>query len=68
MKGISKGTLPSGNECFIFGDDNKLKIFSPSTFNFKPKSHIRLDEIQRCILDNMWFQYAVKREKRIYAI
>jgi hypothetical protein len=68
MKGIGKGTLPSGHECFIFGEENKLKIFSPNSFNFKAKSHIRLDEIQRCILDNMWFQYAVKREERGYML
>jgi len=68
MKGIAKGTLAGGNECFIFGEENKLKIFSPNTFNFKPKSHIRLDEVQRCILDNMWFQYAVKREEKGYML
>jgi hypothetical protein len=39
-------------ESFNFGNDNKLKIFSPNSFKFKPKDHIIIDEVQECILDN----------------
>jgi len=65
---MKRGLLPTGNECFIFGDENKLKIFPANTFNFKPKSHIRIDDIQRCILDNFWYQYANKREDKGYML
>jgi hypothetical protein len=41
-----------GVESFSFGNDNKLKIFSPNSFKFKPKYHIIIDEVQECILDN----------------
>ena len=62
---MKRGLLPTGNECFIFGDDNKLKIFPPNTFNFKPKNHIHVDEIQRCILDNM---NILERERKCYML
>jgi hypothetical protein len=55
-------------EYFSFGTDNKLRIFSPNTFKFKPRDHITLDEIQECILDNFWFQYNNKREERGYML
>ena len=65
---MKRGTLAGRNECFIFGDDNKLKIFSPNTFNFRPKKHIILDEIQECILDNFWNQYNNKRDDKGYML
>jgi hypothetical protein len=37
---------------FSFGNDNKLKIFPPNSFKFKPKDYIVIDEVQECILDN----------------
>jgi hypothetical protein len=54
----------SGIETFIFGQDNKLKIFPPNSYKFKPRDHIVLDEVQECILDNFLFQYNNKREKK----
>ena len=65
---MKRGLLPSGNECFIFGDENKLKIFPTNSFNFKPKNHIRIDDIQRCILDNFWNQYVNTREDKGYML
>jgi hypothetical protein len=65
---MKRGLLPTGNECFIFGDENKLKIFPTNSFNFKPKNHIRIDDIQRCILDNFWNQYVNKREDKGYML
>ena len=61
---MKRVTLGGRIECFMFGDDNKLKIFPPNTFNSKPKIHIRIDEIQGCLLDNLWYQYTVKREEK----
>ncbi|BAT05603.1 Os08g0437566 [Oryza sativa Japonica Group] len=58
----------SGIECFIFGDDNKLRIFPPNSYKFKPKDHIILDEVQECILDNFWYQYNNKREEKGYML
>lgn len=65
---MKKGLLPTRDECYFFGEQNKLKIFQPNTFNFKPKAHIKLDDIQRCILDNFWYQYTVKREEKGYML
>jgi hypothetical protein len=57
-----------GVESFSFGNDNKLKIFPPDSFKFKPKDHIIIDEVQERILDNFWYQYNNKREKRGYML
>jgi hypothetical protein len=57
-----------GVESFTFGNDNKLKIFKPNSFKFKPKDHINIDEVQECILDNFWYQYNNKREERGYML
>jgi hypothetical protein len=57
-----------GVESFSFGNDNKLKIFSPNSFKFKPKDHIIIHEVQECILDNFWYQYNNKREERGYML
>ena len=65
---MKRGILSGGTECFMFGEDNKLKIFPPNTFNFKPKSHIHIDEIQGCLLDNLWYQYQVKRDEKGYML
>lgn len=63
---MKKGLLPNGMETFIFSPENKLRIFPPKTFNFKPKDHIKIDEVQQCVLDNLWYQYNHKREERGY--
>ena len=65
---MKKGTRPSGGEYFSFGIDNKLRIFPPNTYKFKPQDHIVLDEIQECILDNFWFQHNNKREDKCYML
>jgi hypothetical protein len=57
-----------GVESFSFGNDNKLKIFPPNSFKFKPKDHTIIDEVQDCILDNFWYQYNNKREERGYML
>jgi hypothetical protein len=57
-----------GVESFSFGNDNKLKIFPPNLFKFKPKDHIIIDEVQECILDNFWYQYNNKREEMDYML
>jgi hypothetical protein len=57
-----------GVESFSFENDNKLKIFSPNLFKFKPKDHIIIDEVQECILDNFRYQYNNKREERGYML
>ncbi|KAM3193886.1 hypothetical protein ACQJBY_070498 [Aegilops geniculata] len=61
-----KGLFANKDEYLFFGEQNRLKMFQPNTFNFKPKPHIKLDEAQRCILDNFWFQYTLKREEKGY--
>jgi len=65
---MKRGTSPIGGECFSFGTDNKLRIFPPNTYKFKPRDHIVLDDIQECILDNFWFQYNNKREDKGYIL
>lgn len=65
---MKKGLLPNGSEVYTFGIENSLKIFPPNTFNFKPKNHITLDEIQSCILDNFWYQYNNKRDDKGYML
>jgi hypothetical protein len=43
---MKKGMSFGGAEHFTFGQDNKLRIFPPNTFKFKPKNdHIILDEV-----------------------
>ena len=49
---MKRGITNSGMEVFMFGAENKLKIFPPNTYKFKPKNHIVLTEVQECILDN----------------
>jgi len=65
---MKRGMSPSGGESFSFGTENRLRIFPPNTYKFKPKDHIVLDEIQECILDNFWFQYNNKRDDRGYML
>ena len=66
--GMKRETSPIGSEYFSFGIDNKLRIFPPNTYKFKPRDHIVLDDIQECILDNFWFQYNNKREDKGYMV
>uniref|UniRef100_K4A1T1 Reverse transcriptase/retrotransposon-derived protein RNase H-like domain-containing protein n=1 Tax=Setaria italica TaxID=4555 RepID=K4A1T1_SETIT len=63
-----KGVSPTGIDCFCFGAENKLRIFPPNTYKFKPRDHIVLDEVQECILDNFWYQYNNKREDKGYML
>ena len=65
---MKRGILPNRTEVFTFGIENTLKIFPPNTFKFNPKSHIALDDIQQCILDNFWYQYNNKREEKGYML
>ena len=65
---MKRGTSPIGGEYFNFGTENKLRIFPPNTYKFKPRDHIVLDDIQECILDNFWFQYNNKREDKGYML
>jgi hypothetical protein len=57
-----------GVESISFENDNKLKIFPPNSFKFKPNDHIIIDEVQECILDNFWYQYNNKREEICYIL
>ena len=65
---MKRGMSPTGGESFSFGTENRLRIFPPNTYKFKPKDHIVLDEIQECVLDNFWFQYNNKRDDRGYML
>jgi hypothetical protein len=66
---MKKGMSFRGAEHFTFGQENKLRIFPPNTYKFKPKNdHIILDEVQECILDNFWFLYNNKREDKGYML
>ena len=65
---MKKEASPSGSEYFSFAIENKLRIFPPNTYKFKPRDHIVLDEIQECILDNVWFQYNNRREDKGYML
>jgi hypothetical protein len=49
-----------GVESFNFRADNKLKIFPPNSFKFNLNDHIIIDEVQKCIQDNLWYQYTKK--------
>lgn len=60
---MKKSMNYNGVEFFTFGEDNKLRIFPPNSYKFKPKDHIIIDEVQECILDNFWYQYNNKREE-----
>ena len=65
---MKKGVGFNGIETFSFGPENKLRIFPPNSYKFKPKDHIVLDEMQECILDNFWYQYNNKREEKGYML
>ncbi|WVZ53402.1 hypothetical protein U9M48_004348 [Paspalum notatum var. saurae] len=66
---MKKGISFNGIETFTFGsENNKLRIFPPNSYKFRPKNHIILDEVQECILDNFWYQYNHKREKKCYML
>ncbi|KAB8080352.1 hypothetical protein EE612_000819 [Oryza sativa] len=54
---MKKSMNYNGVEFFTFGEDNKLRIFPPNSYKFKPKDHIIIYEVQECILDNFWYQY-----------
>ena len=62
---MMKSVTFSGIEIFIFGEDNKLRVFPPNSYKFKPRDHIVLDDVQECILDNFWFQYNNKNRMGI---
>jgi hypothetical protein len=57
-----------GVESFSFENDNKLKIFPPNSFKFKPNDHIIIDKVQECILDNFLYQYNNKIEEINYML
>lgn len=56
------------DETFVFGPENKLRVFPPNSYNFKPKDHIVLYEVQECILNNFWYQYNNRREENGYLL
>ena len=63
---MRRATTNTGIETLSFGPENKLRIFPPNSYKFKPKDHIVLDEAQECILDNFWYQYNNKKEEKGY--
>jgi hypothetical protein len=63
---MKRGMNFNGIETFSFGAENKLRIFPPNSYKFKPKDHIVLDDMQECILDNLWYQYNNKRDDKGY--
>ncbi|KAK1573522.1 hypothetical protein QYE76_017367, partial [Lolium multiflorum] len=65
-KKMKRGMNFNGMETFSFGAENKLRIFPPNSYKFKPKDHIVLDDMQECILDNLWYQYNNKRDEKGY--
>jgi len=65
---MKKTTNFSGVETFVFSPENKLRVFSPNSYKFKPRDHIVLDEVQECLLDNFWYQYNNKREEKGYML
>ena len=65
---MKKGMGYNGVEYYIFGPENKLRIFPPNTFNFKPKDHVVLDQVQGCILDNLWYQYNHRKDDKGYLL
>lgn len=65
---MKRGLSFNGIETMSFGAENKLRIFPPNTYKFKPKNHIVLDDQQECILDNFWYQYNNKREDKGYML
>ena len=65
---IKKTTNLSGVETFVFSPKNKLRVFPPNSYKFKPRDHIVLDEVQECILDKFWYQYNNKREEKGYML
>lgn len=65
---MKRGLSFNGIETMSFGAENKLRIFPPNTYKFKPKNHIVLDDQQECILDNLWYQYNNKREDKGYML
>ncbi|KAG2633676.1 hypothetical protein PVAP13_2NG242803, partial [Panicum virgatum] len=65
---IKKTTNLSGVETFVFSPENKLRVFPPNSYKFKPKYHIVLDEVQECLLENFWYQYNNKREEKGYML
>jgi hypothetical protein len=65
---MKKGIGFNGIETISFGPENKLRVFPPNSYKFKPKDHIILDETQECILDNFWYMYNNKREEKGYML
>jgi len=65
---MKRGISFNGIETFSFRPENKLRIFPPNSYKFKPKDHIVLDERHECILDNFWYQYNNKRKEKGYML
>ncbi|KAJ1255944.1 hypothetical protein BS78_K131600 [Paspalum vaginatum] len=66
---MKRGISFNGIETFMFGsENNKLRIFPPNSYKFRPKDHIILDEVQECLLDNFWYQCNHKREEKGYML
>lgn len=42
---MKKGLNANGTEIFVYSPENKLRVFPPMSFNFKPKDHIKIDEV-----------------------
>ncbi|KAJ1255943.1 hypothetical protein BS78_K131500 [Paspalum vaginatum] len=66
---MKRGISFNGIETFMFGsENNKLRIFPPNSYKFRPKDRIILDEVQECLLGNFWYQYNHKREEKGYML
>ncbi|KAJ1255942.1 hypothetical protein BS78_K131400 [Paspalum vaginatum] len=66
---MKRGISFNGIETFMFGSENdKLRIFPPNSYKFRPKDHIIFDEVQKCLLNNFWYQYNHKREEKEYML
>lgn len=65
---MKRGVSQTRGDYFCFRVENKLRIFPPNTYKFKPRDHVVLDEVQKCILDNFWYQYNNKRDGKGYML
>ncbi|KAF7100267.1 hypothetical protein CFC21_101801 [Triticum aestivum] len=48
---MKRNTLVGGSESYISGNNTRIRILPPNTFNFRPKDHIQVYDMEICLLD-----------------
>ena len=60
---MKRNTLVGGSESYISGNNTRIRILPPNTFNFRPKDHFQVYDMEICLLD---IKDIIRRQEKGY--